>query len=283
MVELKHRRFGLDICGSRMVLASRSMEAGLNVIDMIEEVPDDNLEKRLKSNEGDLYFSIGENNALIKRIAQPYDLGLDETAVARFEFASSLLDDPEKYFIDIHESESTKARLAVGYNKSKVDEIIARLGTRPDRPAGFKLRSLALAKAYLNLCKAEGGRLVCLIDIEKDRCTYCFVYDKTAVLPGALWFSSNNGHDSNSQSDGNMLDLAATVQYHLAELSRGGLSDPLSRLIVSGPGIDDVILSRLEKLLKVSAGRVQPSKGSFKDDLHLKALEAMVALGLTIG
>ena len=283
MVELKRRRFGLDICGARTILASRSMESGLNVIDMIEEVPEENLEDRLKSGEGDLYFSISENNALIKRIAQPYDHGLDDAAVARFEFASSLLDDPEKYFIDIHEIESTKARLAVGYNKSKVDEIIARLGARQDRPAGFKLRSLALAKAYLSLCKAEGGHLVCLIDIEKDHCTYCFVFDKTAVLPGALWFSSNNGQKQNSDIDRNMLDLAATVQYRLAELSRGGLSDPLSRLIISGPGVDDSVLSKLEKLLKISTGRPQPSKASFKDDLHLKAPEAMVALGLTIG
>jgi len=282
VVELKRRRFGLDINGHGMTLASRSLEAGLNVVDMIETVAEDSLAERLSSHEGDLYFSIGEDNALIKRISQPYEHGLDETAVARFEFVSSLLDGPDNYFIDVHETGAAKTKLAVGYNKSRVDEIIDRLSNTIEKPTGFRLRSLALAQAYVTLCKTEGGRLVCLLDINAESCTYCFVCDKAPVLPGALKFAPVNGGQGASWETG-LLDLAATVQYQLAALAKSGLTDPLSRLIVSGTRADEPTLTRLEKLLRVGAGKPQPIKSYFKDELHTKAPEAMVALGLTVG
>lgn len=283
MVELKRRRFGLDINGPRMTLASRSIEAGLNVIDFIEDVDENSLAEKLTPYDGDLYFSVGENNALIKRIAQPYEHGLDETAVARFEFSSSLLDDPDKYFIDIHDVGPVKTKLAIGYNKSRVDDIISRISKNNEHPTGFKLRSLALAQAYLNLCQAEGGRLVCLLDISETYGAYCFIHEKTPVLPGALRLGAGNGDNQNGGPAADLLDLAAMVQFQLAGLAKSGLSDPLSRLIVSGPRADDVVLSRLEKSLHVSAGPPRLIKTAFKDDLGTKAPDAMIAIGLTIG
>ncbi len=282
MVDLKRKRYGLDTAGDKIRLVSRSMVSGMVKIDSLEEIEGDYEPSGTFDIESDLYFSVPESEAIIKRVTLSDDRNLDPRQMAQFEFSTSLLDPPEAYYMEVYDLNGNNEKLAVGYNRICVDNRIDRLTDRFTKPAGFKLRSLALADGYRYYCRSEGGELICLLDISENIGSYCFLWDNSPTLPGAL-YSSTGSTDRRSNHNGHFaVDLAATLQFQLAGLFRTGRSVPLSRILVSGSSVDDSLIEQIEVRMKVGVGFPSMKSASFSPETLDNAHRFLVGLGLTV-
>jgi hypothetical protein len=281
VVEFTKKRCGLDTADGGKRLIVRTVESGMAKIDGIIEIEPGMKPESVLDDEYDLYFSVPETDAIIKRVNIPESGTLDPKRVALFEFSQTLLDPPDAYYTDVYDLNGQSEKLTVGYNRACVDEKIDNLTGRFVKPSGFRLRSLALADGYRYFCKPEGGELVCLLDICASIGSYCFLWNGFPTHPGLLY----NGKSTKNINPGGdsrfAIDLAATLKFQLATLFSSGRSVPLSRIFVSGTIVDDSMMKKIESLMKVTTSFPTMKDSSFAPEMVNEARKHLVGLGLT--
>jgi len=190
VVDLRKKRFGLDTADGGKRLISQTVESGMAKIDSIIEIKPDSEIPALFDDDCELYFSVPETDAIIKRVTVPENKTLDSRQTALFEFSSTLIDSPDAYYTDVYDLNGNAEKLTVGYNRDCVDEKIDDLTDQFIKPSGFRLRSLALADGYRFYCQPEGGELICLLDISENIGSYCFLCNGYPTHPGLLYNTS---------------------------------------------------------------------------------------------
>ncbi|UCD18488.1 MAG: hypothetical protein JSV44_06160 [Candidatus Zixiibacteriota bacterium] len=282
MVELMRKRYGGDAVDGAIRLVSGDISVGLVTIDAVAEHPLDTASRSLINAESDLYFSVPESDVIIKRVVLPDEKYLDPRKLAVFEFSAMLLDDPDRYYIEVHDLIGGKEKLVVGYHQNCIDQQVSFFSERLIKPAGFKLRSLALADGYRYFCNPEGGELICLVDITANRASYCFLRDNRPALLGSLRGRKvESGGESNYHGKF-IIDLAATLQFQASALFKSGHSVPLSRILVSGNPVSEELLTQIEQRLNVSTGFPSPKTALFRSAVVPEAGRYLVSLGLTV-
>jgi hypothetical protein len=282
MVELRARRYGGDPVGSRLRLARRSFGAGKFQIDFLGEFdPGQNLRDQL-GEEGDFHFSVYEKDAIITSVQIPEDNTLDPEKLALFEFASYLLDDSDRYFLETYSLNGRSERLAVAYNRELVDEKISLLERLLTRPAGFRLRSLALAAGYKHFCRPEGGELISLIDISPGYTSYCFMEGDHPVSVGGMGSSPPGMESDPAGVSGYLADLVATLAFRRMLLFNAGHTAPLSLILLSGAGADVSLAGKIGEAMHLKAALPVPRTELFAPELAPLAYQYLVSLGLTV-
>jgi hypothetical protein len=231
--------------------------------------------------EGELYLAVPESDAIIKKVGIVTDRSLDPDRLAQFELAASLLDDPDRYYLESCESDCSDGRIAVAYDRSRIDSEVASVQEKLIKPSGFRLRSWALALGYLNYCRQEGGALIALADVSRSRASFCLLRGRSPVDIGLV--TDESAHDDVGPLSCRPLltDLAATIQYRLGrDASRQDI--PLSLLLLSGSMADDNLAAEAEAILKVKTKLPTVRKELFTDETSVDAGKYLTCLGLTV-
>lgn len=282
MVELKTCHYGADFTAKMIRIAGCSPLSGQRMVRQLIDVEPEQLQQSVLDGEGDLYFSVFEKEAIIKRVKVPFDRTLDSEKLALFEFAATLLGKPEQYYLETYRLDGQLERLALAYHRELVDDRIAQLESRIARPVGFRLRSLALAAGYLNFCRPEGGGLICLIDITEECISYCFMNERHPVAVGFLCRESTFSGDSAPDMKRLLVDLTATLQYQKAELFSSGYSVPLSLILLSGVDGNMEMAGAIGEAMHVRAAIPIVRKELFSPATVEQGAKYLVSLGLTV-
>lgn len=282
MVNLRKKRYGIDIDRERVRIAGRSLAAGRKAVDTIIDVDIDQLDRNIIDREGELYLAISESDAIIKRIDVFSDKSLDPDRLAQFELAATLLDDPDRYYLESCGSDRTEGRIAIAYDRSLVDGEVALVREKLIKPSGFKLRSWAMALGYLHYCRQEGGTLICLIDISPCRASFCLLRDGSPVDIGLVTDDTARDNADLTSCRALLTDLAATIRYRLGRSSGSRQDVPLSLVLLSGSMADDNLAAEAEAILRVKTKLPTVKKELFADEASVNAEKYLACLGLTL-
>jgi hypothetical protein len=282
VVTFTNRRYGIDFLSDRIRIAGRTSAAGRITVDSLHDYDAADFNSEMVRNDGDYYFSIPEKEAIIKWITIVPEGNLDPVKLIQFEMAGMLADNDENYYFDCYYSDPKSRNLAIAYNRNLIERKIKKLQEKIPKPAGFRLRSLAMASAYNNYCLHESGQHICLMDISSHSCSYCFLKENNPILIGGF----ENGIGENEVSEENSkkfaLDLSAILQYELSKLARDGYSIPLSSIIISGPAAVSDLPVKIEERMKVKSIPPRLKKELFDEKIYAEAGKYLISLGLTV-
>ncbi|MCX6829926.1 MAG: hypothetical protein NT002_11690 [candidate division Zixibacteria bacterium] len=282
MVELRARRYGGDPVGSHLQLARRSSESGKFQIDFLGEFDLGQDLRKQFGEEGDFHFSVYEKDAIITSVQIPKDSTLDPEKLALFEFTSTLLDDSDRYFLETYPLNGDLEKLAVAYNRELIGEKISLLEQQLTRPAGFRLRSLALAAGYKHFCRPEGGELISLIDIGPGYTSYCFMESDLPVSVGGMESSPPVMESDTIGINGYLADLVATIAFRRMLLFNAGHTAPLSLILLTGTMADLSLAGKISEAMHLRAALPEPKTEQFAPELASLACQYLVSLGLTV-
>ncbi len=282
MVELKGRKCGADLMESSICLAGRSFDAGKEIIDTLMQTDFSSLSLDSPGCDGEIYFSVGEKEAIVKRVKISPLEGFDPEKLALFELQSCLPEDPGRYYFESCRFDGRPERLAVAYPRNIIDNKINLFESKIARPGGFRLRALALSAGFQRYCRLAGGELICLLDVNSDEITYCFLDDKHPVKTGSLFYENHRLPEKSFLPSEALIDLAATLQYQTSLLFQAGFSVPLSLIVLSGMKADEELAAQIEKNTRVKTILPSIRKELFRSDLSAIAHKYLVSLGLTV-
>ncbi len=286
MVELSGKKYGIDISGNKGRIIARTYSDGRELIDTIIDVDPDKLNTIMLDADSDIYFSVVEKDAIIKTVRIPRNATINIDDAAGFEMAESLLGHEEKYFIESYSLNYPEQRLAVAYNKEMINKSVSFFQDVLRRPSGFKLRSLAMADAYLKYCRKEGGRLICLLDVGPSEISYCFLMDDRPVSVGLVEdcnYDESTGSDAaDALSESLILDLITMIFYQLAAIRNGSRSLPLSRIVLTGSCASEGTALRIEEKCGIKSVLASLNKELFSSKVEDKTAKYLVSLGLTV-
>ncbi len=282
MVKFTNKRYGLDFVSGRIRIAGRTSSAGRITVDSINDFDSDDFDENMIGTDGDFYFSIPEKEAIIKWVTIPPEGNLDPVKLIQFELAGTLIDTNDDYYFDCYYSDPKTKNLAIAYNRNLIERRISELQKKIRKPSGFRLRSLAMASAYINYCFHESGKLVCLLDISSNSCSYCFMKDESPLLIGGFENGIGEKQKADDVPDKFVVDLSAMLQYELSKISYDGYSIPLSSIIITGPLTGSKIIAKIEESMKVKTIRPRLRKELFSDEIYAGAGKYLVCLGLTV-
>jgi len=281
VVDFKGRKYGADLTSRRARIVRKSGGSGHPVVDLIGDTRLDQLENYIRDSEAALYFSVPEKDALLKKVTIPKENGIAGDRLALFEFTSSLINDPDRYYFETHPLNGDSRHLVVGYNREFINGRMAMLEKSSLKPAGFKLRGWALASGYKNYCWKEGGELVCLLDISDDCTSFCLMHKDSPLTTGYVEGTLYDSENGKCISGGFLTDLSATIKYHLSLLHKSGETCPISLIIISGSSASNGVALVIEE--KTGIRTVQPAvkKALFSHETVPLAPKYLVSLGLT--
>ena len=281
MVNLRRKRYGIDFDGERVRIAGRTLSTGREIVDTVMDVDFSRLNGDIIDREGELYLAVPESDAVIKKVGVVADRSLDPDRLAQFELAASLLDDPARYYLESCESDRPDGRIAIAYDRSRIDGEVAMVKEKLIKPSGFRLRSWALALGYLKYCRQEGGALTALADISPSRASFCILRGRSLGDIGLVTDESAHGDVGPSSCRALLTDLAATIRYRLGrDASRQDV--PLSLLLLSGSMADDNLAVEAEAILKVKTKLPMVRRELFTDETSIDAGKYLLCLGLTV-
>jgi hypothetical protein len=275
------RTFGADFVADRILIARRISNGAQAIIDEFIDIGVSELDSALFGADDDLYFSVSEDAAVIKKVTITPENGLTPDQLASFELASSLLDGPSEYYLESFESGQAAERLAIAYRRSLIDEKVRFLRERLVRPAGFMLRSVALARGYTYFCTQKTDGVVCLIDISCGKVSYCFLGNGRPFLMGALE-DTYQVADIKQASRAFVMDLAAVLRYRMNFLAKTE-NRALSYIFISGQRANPEVASMIEQFIHVRTALPEMICSLFTDSTLPGAEKNLVSLGLTVG
>ncbi len=282
MVTFTNKRYGIDIVSDRIRIAGRTSSAGRIIVDLLNDYDADDFGPDTVGPDGDFYFSISEKEAIIKWVTIRPEGNLDPIKLIQFELVGTLADSNNDYYFDCSYTDPKSKNLAIAYNRNFIGQKIESLQEKIPKPSGFRLRSLAMASAYINYCLRESGQHVCLVDISPGSCSYCFLKDDNPILIGGLENGIGEKQEIEKDSDKSVVDLSAMLQYELSKIARDGYSVPLSAIIITGLMTDSAMITKIEESMKVKTITPRLRKESFNEDIYSEAGKYLVSLGLTV-
>ncbi len=282
MVKFSNKRYGIDIVRDRIRIAGRTSSAGRITVDSINDFNSDDFKENMIGTDGDFYFSLPEKEAIIKWVTISPEGNLDPVKLIQFELAGTLADNNNDYYFDCYYTDPKAKNLAIAYNRNLIERKISELQKKIPKPSGFRLRSLAMAAAYINYCLHESGKLVCLLDISFNSCSYCFMKDESPLLIGGFENGIGEKHKTDNTSDKFVVDLTAMLQYELTKIARDGYSIPLSSIIITGPLTDPEMVAKIEDSMNVKSIQPRLRKELFNEEILAEAGKYLVCLGLTV-
>jgi len=281
VVELHGRKYGAELYDGRIRLVGQTSSTGRRTIDLLKDLPIESVGVDDIDREGSLYLAVPEKDAVIKRVKISPDRSLDPDKLAQFELVASLLDEDDNYYLESYEINSGRERLAVAYRRREIDQQLEFMQTRLIKPAGFKLRSWAMAAGYTNYCSHEGGRLVCLIDITDHLASYCFVEDKQPIHLGSVVSNAAVSEDDPASTKAYILDIVATVQYQMLTYDKLSQTVPLSSIIITGSCCREELAEGIENIIGIKTTLPIMRSELFSKDVLPEAHKYLVGLGLT--
>ena len=281
MVTLRDKIHGLDFQENGARLATVVSASGLLTVENLQELPSDELKSSMFDTNAELYFSVPDNEAIVKRIRITGDHTLDPEKLALFEFVSALPEDSYNYYLETYRLNGERQRLAVAYHRFPVQERISHLEKIITRPSGFRLRSLAMIEGFRKFCRPEGGELICLVNIDRSQPTLAFLNRGATVAVGAIELVFPFETEP-LQTKSCLIDITAFVGFRLASLFSDGFTAPLSLAVLSGEMAHDSLARDLSQSLRINAVLPNFREEVLTEGKNLTAHKFLVSLGLTV-
>ncbi len=268
--------------GQSLRLAGCNCSTGRVVIDRLSRANIDEIKPEMIDSSGWLQFSVPEDKAIIKRVKIPSDKNLNGKELAEFEFTSTLLDKKEDLYIRANSVNGGSEYLVFGYHRHLIDEKKKFFEKTLMKPAGYKLRGMAMADGYQNFCWREGGELIGLLDLSPSGGSFCFVKNSQPIYVGSITNSDMSDNDNGKISEFFLSDLKATIQYHTSNLFKAGYSAPLSLIVVSGLLAGKKSNAAIEDKLGIRIISPTVKTALFAPEIVDRAGHFLVSLGLTV-
>ncbi|MEW5923268.1 MAG: hypothetical protein AB1746_04705 [Candidatus Zixiibacteriota bacterium] len=282
MVELSGKKYGVELLDRKIRLVGVSASAGRKTVDILTEIPADEISSQSLDHNGSLYLAVSEDSAIIKRVKISADRSLDPDKLAQFELLASLLDNQDHYYFESFEIDTGRERLAIAYKKSEIDGKLDYFSNNFIKPSGFQLRSWAMAAGYQNYGRPAGGRLICLIDITDSMASFCFVENGRPINLGSVVSNAGISESDPRKSKAFLLDIIATVQYQMLTFDKLSQSVPLSAVIITGSCCNQELAAGIEKGLGIKTSLPEMRRELFASDLFPESHKYLVGLGLTV-
>lgn len=282
MVETYKIKFGVDIVGQVLQLAGCNCSGGRVVIDSLSQNNLKEIKPEMINSPGRLQFSVPEDQAIIKRIKVASEKNLDGEKLAEFEFSSTLLDKKETLYIKANLVNGGSEYLVFGCHKNLIDKRDQFFEKLFMKPAGYKLRALALADGYQNYCWREGGELICLLDLSPTVASYCFINNSQPAFVGSISNDNTGNGEDDPISESFLSDLKVTIQYQMSNLFKAGYSTPLSLIVVTGTLAGKEANKTIEERLRLRTISPTIKTALFAPEIVDRAGRFLVSLGLTI-
>jgi len=282
LVETNKIKYGVDKVGQFLFLAGCNCSGGSVLIDHLRRIGVDEAKPELVDSSGRLQFSVAEDKVIIKRIKIRSDKNLDGKELAEFEFASTLLDKKETFYISANSVNGGSEYLVTGCHRFLIEEKKQFFEEMFIKPAGYKIRALALADGYRNFCWREGGELICLLDLSFKVASYCFINNGQPIFFGVIRNSEADANENGQISASFLNDLKVTIQYQMSNLFKAGYSTPLSLIVVSGTLTGKESNETIEEKLRLRTISPTIKTALFAPEIVDRAGHFLISLGLTV-
>ncbi len=274
-------RIGLDHCAGELRAAQVNYRLGRPEI-MALATESSKAETLLLESDTGVVLSMPDDEALVKYLQLKSQGPDDLRRKMYFELSQSLLETPEQFRFDYLET-GNRHQIGLVYRQERIAArvesfMIPALAATP-KPQ-ISLRSIALAKAYLNFCKIEPGDLTALAGITAELASVVLLYRQRVVLIGNCSITART-----DQFKSVAIALKTLVNYKLASVREYGITIPLSVMLVTG---DRITADQREQLQSYFSARVAPftpvqDTGDQAGRLGVTDPEPfLVALGLTV-
>jgi len=280
MVNLRGKIYGLDLYDDTLRVATLIAAPGTISIDSLSEIPFNQLRREFFDSGAELYFSVPDDEAVVRRLRLPDDLTLDPEKLALFEFAACLPEDSLNYYLETYRINGERRHLAVAYHRSLVQRRIEQWENLIARPSGFRLRSLALAEGYRRFCRRDGGEVICLINIDSSQTFLVFVNHDAVVSTVALNLQLPDEADSIALKSA-LIDIAASVRYQNALIFNDGFTAPLSLAVLSGQRANLSLSQELASILRTNVVLPTILNNLLPENQTVSGCQFLVSLGLT--
>jgi hypothetical protein len=275
-------RIGLDLHAGQPRIAQVSHRLGHPEIVALSS---DMASLATLATEADLTFSMPDDEALVKTVRVHGQGDADVRQKVFFELSQSLLEPETNFQFDYLET-GNRHQIGVIYRRER---ILARSKdfhlpghTAPSAPQ-VDLRSIALARAYLNFCKPEPGDLIALVDISAELASVALLYHRRIVLLGNTSISARSGAEDLFRPVA--VALKTLVNFKLAALRDDGITIPLAALLVTGEQVANDERATLQKFFSARVVPFTPLPNLTEQTARI-GVEApeqfLVALGLTV-
>ncbi len=282
MVETNKIKYGVDLVGQDIQLAVCNCSGGSILINQLTQTGINEINWEKIDRSGLLQFSVPEDKAIIKRVKISTHKNIDGKELAEFEFSSTLLETKDELYISANSVNGGSEYLVFGCHRFLIDKQDKFFEERFMKPAGYKLRALAMADGYQKFCWREGGELICLLDLSPSSVSYCFVNNDQPIFVGSIINSDTEHTDNGLVSESFLTDLKVTIQYNMSNLFKAGYTSPLSLLVVTGSLAGKESNETIEQKLQLRTISPTIKTALFTPELVNQAGHFLVSLGLTV-
>ncbi len=282
MVETNKIKYGVDMVGQDIQLAACNCSGGSILINQLTQAGVNEINSEKIDRSGLLQFSVPEDKAIIKRVKIPKHKNIDGKELAEVEFSSTLLEKEDELYISANSVNGGSEYLVFGCHRFLIDKQDKFFEERFMKPAGYKLRALAMADGYQNYCWHEGGELICLLDLSPSSVSYCFVNNNQPIFVGSITRGDTDETNNGQVSESFLTDLKVTIQYNMSNLFKAGYTSPLSLLVVTGSLAGKESNETIEQKLRLRTISPTIKTALFTPEIVGRAGHFLVSLGLTV-
>ncbi len=279
---------GLDSDRADVRLAEVDFGSGRERILTLREIAIDEISNFTEEQKNRMVIAIPDRSVTVKRLTVPESLSVPMEDYSRFELEQSLLDSPDEFYLDYYHVEGDISAFGFALRRTILDDTLRSYGmsngAASEYAVGCRTRALALALGYLTFCVAEPGRVTGLADLSGDSVSLCLIHDRRLVGVAHLGADS---YEPNSYDGRHRLAIELkTVFNFLTDSSRSPeISQPLSHLVLSGPGLNPELENVIAGYFAGGIGRPKINAGFLANPgelVNINSERFLVALGLTV-
>lgn len=253
---------------------------------MVRVNPESGAGHRLLEN-GEIVLAVPDRKVMVKRIHLEKDERNESGLRSRFELAQMLLEDEQQFNFDLVETSLPETTLGLIMRKENLANLAGAQWLAPivsGRTPDYRMRAVALGKAYLNFCHRQESVLVCLTDFNGPELSVSLLVDNQIAAVTSV--DMPEPIDNTAESWGLVAsELRTAVNFQLSSIASLGVTNELEGILITGIDIDGTAGDCLKKHFPEGVSAPQLDE-TLPDDIARQSKiplgNYLVALGLTV-
>ncbi|NOY88515.1 MAG: hypothetical protein GXO93_03870 [FCB group bacterium] len=277
---------GIDARGDFFYAARVSYKLGRPEIKALFRTEKTPLNQHQLLEGGNIIFALPDNKVAIKKIMiKPKTDDFPQRVL--FELEQSLLEDEKNYCFDILKNDKEKYVLGLITRRKEIEDSQTKLlGKQSNFSLDFmcQLRSIALAKGFLQFCRLNDNNLICLADFNQQLASIAFIYQNNIV---DVTYMLLNKYELNNPDQIKQLaiELKTVINFKLASFYDQGITIPLSSLYITGDKSEIAMINIFKRYFKVNIQVPAINSSFLSDTFHPEKIvweKYLIALGATV-
>jgi len=277
---------GVDARGDFLYAARVSYKLGRPEIKALFRAEKTPLNQHHLLEGGNISFALPDNKVAVKKMMiKPKTDDFQQQVF--FELEHSLLEDEKNYCFDFLKNDTEEYVLGLITRRKEIEDSQTKLIDKQSNSSidfMCQLRSIALAKGYLNFCRLSDNNLICLTDFNQQLASIAFIYQNNII---DVTYMLLNKYELNHPDKIKQLaiELKTVINFKLASFYDQGITIPLSSLYISGDKSEMTTIDTFKRYFKVNI-QIPEINSSFSSDTFRPQKIAwekyLIALGATV-